>query len=308
MAEPECLNYNPRQVQSPDFANAAYALIRDALIAAENLPDVTNNELAIQKLRDDWNVANEVLVTQYLTQLQADEALAEQRRQQEEEMQRLREEEQRLRDGETAKEIEKKQAPLYDFTEGVGVGTIQHQIHPHAKKLLTGRKYVPLWYFLPEALKEARECNRDTVDTNRFQIATDEDGRGSSLTLLGTHSSRASTNAIPDAKLPWAQVSLAKSAYLAALPLGNYPQKYMAMFARFYANMDMHPELHGENGDRVMAFYQSEMRRNWYEQNERGETFDLAVISERVLEESRLEIQKQVHKKAIEGQSPILAI
>lgn len=303
MAELEHLDYNPSQVHCPDFANAAYTLARDAMVAAENLPDIMNNELAIQKLRDDWNAVNATLITQYQNQLQEDEALAEQRRLQEEENLRLREEEQRLWDGETAKEIEKKQAPLYDFTEGVSVNSVQQQIHPHAKKLVTARKFVPLWYFLPEAIKEARERVRNMVDTNRFQIATEEDGGESSLTLLGTHSSRASANAVPDSKLSWAQILLAKSLFLATLPLGNYPPKFITMFAKFYANMDMHPELHGENGDRVMAYYHSEMWRSWYKQNERGEPFDLLVISERVLGESRMEIQKQINKKAIEGQS-----
>lgn len=303
MAEPDRINYDPRQVRCPDFANATYALTRDAMVEAGNLPDITSNELAIQKLQDDWNAVNATLVAQYLAQVQADEDLANLRRQEEEEAQRLKEEEQRQRDGETAKETEKKRAPLYDFTEGVGVKSIQQQVHPHAKKLISARKFVPLWYFLPEAMKEAKERVRDMVDTNRFQIATDEDGTESTLTLLGTHSSRASPNAIPDSKLSWAQVSLAKSAYLAALPLGNYPPKFIAMFARFYANMDMHPELHGENGSRIMAYYHSEMRRSWYEQNERGEPFDLSVISESILGESRVEIQKQMNTKAIEGQS-----
>jgi len=302
MAEPEQLEYDPRQIRCPDFANAAYDLIRDAMVSSANLPKVTSNEQAIQKLQDDWEVANAPLRAQYELQLRANEERAEQERQREEETQRLREEEQRQREGETAKEIEKKRAPLYDFTEGVGAKSIQQQIHPHARKLITARKFVPLWYFLPEALKEAKERNRDTVDTNRFQLATDDE---SGLTLLGTHSTRASANAIPDAKLSWAQVSLAKSSYLAALPLGNYPPKFITMFARFYANMDMHPELHEDNGNQVMAHYHSEMRRSWYEQNERGEPFDLSVIAERVLDESRREVQKRINAKAINGQSTL---
>ncbi|KAE9402447.1 hypothetical protein BT96DRAFT_991103 [Gymnopus androsaceus JB14] len=163
------------------------------MVSSANLPEVTSNEHAIQKLQDDWEAANAPLRAQYEAQLRADE-----------------------------------------------------------EKLITAQKFVPLWYFLPEALKEAKERNRDTVNTNRFQLATDDE---SGLTFLGTHSTRASANAIPDAKLSWAQVSLAKSSYLAALPLGNYPPKFITMFARFYANMDMHPELHEDNGNQVMAHY-----------------------------------------------------
>lgn len=78
MAEPE-----PRpDTYTSDASSSPIRLVRSsAMVVASNLPDVTSNKVAVQKPS-----------AQYLAQVQADEALADQRRQQEEEEQRCREE------------------------------------------------------------------------------------------------------------------------------------------------------------------------------------------------------------------------
>ncbi|KAJ3858546.1 hypothetical protein EV359DRAFT_68927 [Lentinula novae-zelandiae] len=73
------------------------------------------------------------------------------------------------------------------------------------------------------------------------------------------------------------------------------------MFAQFFANMEMHPELRKTNGERTMALYQAETRLSWYKENEKGAPFDLAVIMEETLNECRNEIRSQDHAKALKG-------
>ncbi|KAJ4497327.1 hypothetical protein C8R41DRAFT_865637 [Lentinula lateritia] len=111
----------------------------------------------------------------------------------------------------------------------------------------------------------------------------------------------ASPNAIPDSQLSWPQVMRAKSAFLNALRLGTWPDDFIAMFAGFYGNMDMHRELQEQDGDRVMAHYHAEMRLAWYDAMERKEPFDLSIISDRVLGESRQQIVKQKQEKSLKG-------
>ncbi|KAJ3991061.1 hypothetical protein F5050DRAFT_1813012 [Lentinula boryana] len=192
---------------------------------------------ADQHLRDQWDEENDALSTRYQTQLEEDRAIQDARR--EEEMET-------------------------DFKQGVGVGYIPQQIHPYARKLMVARKYIPLWYFLPEATAKAKDRSREMVDTNRFQIAMEDGGSSSSsLTLVGSHVVRASPNAIPDTRLTWDQVMRAKSSFLNALPLGEFTEDFIKMFAGFYTGMDMHPELREEQGDKVLALYHAEMRRAW---------------------------------------------
>jgi hypothetical protein len=204
---------------------------------------------------------------------------------------------------ELAKEVEKKKAPLYDFEPGVGLTDLREQLHPYAKKLITARKACPLWYFLPEASREAGNHAHKTVESNALQLATTDEGPHT-ITLLGTHSTRPSPNAIPDSRLTWAQVQRAKSAFLDALPLGGYPVKFIEMFARFYANMDMHEELRELDGDKVMAQYHALMRQAWYDANESGHSWDLSVISEKAMDKSRREIQRRAYEKALAVSPP----
>lgn len=300
----ERIEFDPRSIPCPDFSSDRYTTLRRALIADADLLEVSSEAEAEQHLKDQWEEENGALRAQYEAQLEEDRTVEELRREAEAEAQRAREAEERAKEAEVAKKAEEKQTPLYTFKRGVGVSHIPQQTHPYAKKLMAARKYVPLWYFLPEATAEAKERSKETVDTNRFQIAMDDGDSSSSssaLTLVGSHTVRASPNAIPDTKLTWDQVMRAKSSFLNALPLGDYTEDFVKMFAGFYTGMDMHPELREEHGDKVLALYHAEMRRAWYELFEQKEPFDLAVFSEDTLEKCRMEVRRQINERMIKG-------
>ncbi|KAJ4466192.1 hypothetical protein C8R41DRAFT_926182 [Lentinula lateritia] len=269
----ERLEIDPAKIPAPNFAKGAYTFMRNALITNTNTPEITTYEHAAQRLK---------------AQLREAETLREQRRQQIADAERLAAVEQQ------EKEKEK------------GLGNRFHYKSTHtlyAKKMMTARKYVPLWYFLPEAATEAKERSKDSLDTNHLQFAV-EDGdmlSGSTISLVGSHTVRASPNAIPDSRLSWFQVMRAKSAFLDTLRLGAWPNDHISMFAALYINMDMHSELQEQDGDWVMAHYHAEMRLAWYDAMERKEPFDLSVISDRVLAESRREIIKQRQEKSLKG-------
>ncbi|KAJ3771165.1 hypothetical protein FB446DRAFT_773242 [Lentinula raphanica] len=172
--------------------------------------------------------------------------------------------------------------------KGVGINSLPVFIHPYAKALVVARKYVPLWYFLPVAKAEGKSGTLEFLLDNR---------PSESLTLV----LRPSPNAIPDSHLSWTQICLARKGFLEALKVGEYTLEYITMFTDFYANMDMHPEMCNIDGDRVMIHYHSEMRIAWYNALERGEPFDLAVISENILEASRQKIDRRIHEERLEN-------
>ncbi|KAJ4486946.1 hypothetical protein C8R41DRAFT_868141 [Lentinula lateritia] len=299
----EQMDFDPAKIPAPDFTSEAYAFIRAALVADANAPEITTNELAAQRLKDQWEAHIGGLKAQYQVQLQEAETLREQRRQEAAAAESLAEAERQEKERELTKEAEKKRLPIYDFQKGLGVDSIPLQLHPYAKKMMMARKYTPLWYFLPDAAVEAKERSKESLDTNHLQFAV-EDGdslSGSTVSLVGSHSVRASPNAIPDSQLSWPQVMRAKSAFLNAIRLGTWPDHFIAMFAGFYSNMDMHRELQEQDGDRVMAHYHAEMRLAWYDAMERKAPFDLSIISDRVLGESRQQIVKQKQEKSLKG-------
>ncbi|KAJ3868524.1 hypothetical protein EV359DRAFT_60614 [Lentinula novae-zelandiae] len=250
-------DFDPAKIPAPDFAGEAYAFVRVALIADANTPEVTTNELATQRLKEQWEAHIGSLKAQYQAQLQEAEALREQNSREAAEAEKLAEAERQEKEKEFSKEAEKKRLPIYSFQKGLGVDSIPLQLHPYAKKMMAARKYVPLWYFLPDAATEAKERSKESLDTNHLQFAVEDSGSlaGSTISLVGSHSVRASPNAIPDSHLSWPQVMRAKSAFLNALQLGTWPDTFIAMFAGFYSNMDMHRELQEQDGDRKCVWH-----------------------------------------------------
>ncbi|KAJ3806339.1 hypothetical protein F5876DRAFT_80789, partial [Lentinula aff. lateritia] len=280
---------DPSKIPAIDFTSDAYTFIRNALIADVGTPEINTDELAALRLKAQWEAHIESLRTQYETQLQEAEALREQSRQEAADAKRIAAAELQEKEKELTKGAEKKRLPIYSFQKGVGVDSIPLQLHPYAKKMMSARKYMPLWYFLPDAASEAKERSKDSLDTNHLQFTVEDSNNlsGSTVSLVGSHTVRASPNAIPDSRLSWPQVMRAKSAFLNALDLGTWPDNYILMFGAFYINMDMHRELQEQDGDRVMAHYHAEMCMAWYDAMERKEPFDLSVISDRVFAESR---------------------
>ncbi|KAJ3978768.1 hypothetical protein F5890DRAFT_1651578 [Lentinula detonsa] len=242
------MEIDPSLIPCPNFDSPGFASLRNSIIADPNTPNVTTNEEASQKLREAWEADNQAHRLDFQTR-------AQEREEQENEIQRQREAEDKQKEDdlkkkelELAQEREKKRVPLYDFQLGQGLASLPMLLHPYAQRKMANRDYVELWYFTPEAFKEA-DRDRSTVESNRFKLASSDDSQA--LTLLGTHSTRPSAKVKPDEDLSWADVQRAKSAFLGALPTGGYPAKFVQMFASFYANLDMHAELRKVGGTRA---------------------------------------------------------
>lgn len=165
---------NPEYNERPDFTSDVYAVTRNALIGDATLP-ATDQEEAVRYLQEQWEEVNNALKVRYQAQVTEEQELMEARRQEEANAELLKEQEMRHKELELAKEAEKKRTPLYSFQKGQGISSIPLQLHPYAKKMIAARKFIPLWYFLPEAAAEAKKKGREALDTNRFQIANDED-------------------------------------------------------------------------------------------------------------------------------------
>lgn len=159
----ERLEVDPTKIPAPDFASGAYAFMWNALITDTNTPEITTDELTIQRLEAQCVTHIEALSVQYKTQLQDAETLREQRRQEEADAERLAATEQQEKEKELAKKAKKKCLPIYSFRKGVRLDLILLQLHPYVTKMITTWEYVPLWYFLPDAAIEAKECSKDSV-------------------------------------------------------------------------------------------------------------------------------------------------
>ncbi|KAJ3739714.1 hypothetical protein DFH05DRAFT_1584945 [Lentinula detonsa] len=303
------LEFDPALMPCPDFTDEFYGAFRNSLIIDPNHAGITDDQGAANHLREQWEVVNTRLREQYQAQMIADQEDANRRREEADEVQRQREAEDRERLLEQTREVEKKRIPAYSFVSGEGAHRKPLRIHPYAEKLMAARKYVPLWYFLPDAALEAKERAKEVMDTNHFQIAN-EGGESSSgaLVLVGTHSIRASPNAIPDTRLTWSQVILARGAFLKALSLGDWPNEHVKMFAEFFACMDTSEELNAKGGVRALVLYQAEMRLDWFKANERQKPYDLAVTNTEVLEDCWKTVRREEFEKTLKGMDLAIGI
>ncbi|KAF9064375.1 hypothetical protein BDP27DRAFT_1367280 [Rhodocollybia butyracea] len=128
------IEIDPSKIPCPDFAGNTYTIVRNALVSDANMPDITTDALAAQKLHEQWQAENTALQAQYQAQIQADQALAEQQAQEEEVARRAVMVEREQREAEVAKETEKKRTPLYSFHRGTGITSMPLHIHPHAQR------------------------------------------------------------------------------------------------------------------------------------------------------------------------------
>lgn len=300
------IEVDPGRILCPNFAEPTYDFLRRALIADQTLIDVGNDGDATQKLKDNWTAENTRQRAAFQAQSEADAAREEQLRQQAAQAQREAEEAERAKHREAAKEAEAKKTPARDYQDGVGLQTFVENTHPYAIKQITDQKFVEYWYFLPIASQEATNQLLHNADTNQYHLATSDGANGTvSMSLVGTHSTKPSRNAIPDTLLTWHQVLSGKTVFLQTILLG-YRQKDFMSFARFYAVMETHPELRSNpDGEQVMAQYHAMMRQQWYAAMRNGNPFDISVLSEDVMNKCRHIVQQKAQQSALSGEVPV---
>ncbi|KAG7091622.1 hypothetical protein E1B28_010641 [Marasmius oreades] len=130
---PDRLDHDPSKDICPDFSHDRHLRYRQFLIADETLPDITNDEQAIEHMQNDWRTEIEEHVAQWNQQVEEDRVLEHQRQQQEEETTRLREEEEREQREESLKEKEKKRETLHPFVPGQSMNKRPERLQPFAQ-------------------------------------------------------------------------------------------------------------------------------------------------------------------------------
>ncbi|ESK90614.1 hypothetical protein Moror_4222 [Moniliophthora roreri MCA 2997] len=103
----ECIQADLTLETCLEYDKQLFQVIRNALVADPNMPNITNKQEAIQFLVDTWTTDNADHHARWQEQLEADRAVEEQRRRQEEDDRWSRLEEERKKEEEVRKEKEK---------------------------------------------------------------------------------------------------------------------------------------------------------------------------------------------------------
>ena len=197
----------------------------------------------------------------------ANAAEAAHRQQEDEEAQReaaLRQEKERKRAA-----LEKKKPKMNNFDDAA---IVDDYIPPRPSQYALDRlevfDFVELWYFTLEGY----------ADAVSQPLSWNEDAFGPSK------------NVIPDSKLSFRQLSMAKHALIRLMRRYQWSEEVVNTFVQFFTQIEIHPYWQRDYGEQALLMYQARARREWHDQMKLGNSFDIGHINESLLRDCYREI------------------
>ena len=275
--------HDPHLEVMPDHAGPHYQALRDALVQ-NGMPE----DQALQALDNSWTLNHDARVVAWDQQV-ADDAAAVQ--QQIPQQQALEDPvPQDLPDPEEVRDdAEKKKPKMKDFDSDTVVGNyIALRPAQYALRRIEDFYYVELWYLTTEGCSDATQ-HQLTQHDDAFGLAKVDD----MVTLKSFSSIRASKNVVPDAKLSFCQMSMAKNAFIPLMAKYQWSEKAITAFAQLFTQLELHPLRQREFGERALITYQAKVRREWHDQLKLGTAFNIGVINESLLQNIYRELLDQ---------------
>ncbi|KAJ7619876.1 hypothetical protein B0H17DRAFT_964849 [Mycena rosella] len=291
MAAPH-LTLNPHLETCPDFTDAAFKSSRDLIVAGASLGTPMTDAEAAAHMATGWNTARDARKPLWDAQVQADAdqaaadaaALTAQ-----EEADRTAAD--AAAEAERA-EAEKKKPKLGDFDKTLLIPDfLGPRASNFAKKKLDDKEYVELWYWTREGCLDA-EAHRGGVEADESFGITQV---GSTLSLKPLTAYKASKKVVRDEDLSWAQLTVAKTGFLAAIEAAGWPVEHRAALASFFYAIENHDTRmnHDDYADAILVIYAARSRRFWHDMLAQGRGFNLALINEKLLGQ----ISQEFHNK-----------
>ena len=283
------LEINPGLETPPNFQALGYAPIRLALIARSRDDDAElDDEGAAQQLLDAWEAERKNRQDAW------EEVIAiEARERAEAETERLQEEE------EARKTDEKKRktkfppiVPGMPPPKGSGFRPCQKAL---AK--LDTLEFVEMWFFTFAGCQITKDAS--VLDEDNTLSLSQENGNIQLRRATSTASYRHLI--IPDERLGWKDLLMAKNVFLEQIARSGWPQQYLRMFTDFYCKLELRPELrqtHG-HGEKILIIYHARARREWFDSARAKNPFDISVIDEDWMTEAHKEMWDNVHAQEI---------
>ncbi|KAJ6618232.1 hypothetical protein B0H10DRAFT_1795543 [Mycena sp. CBHHK59/15] len=301
MAAPR-LTLDPDLKSCDDYTSAIFELLCDLLVAgsATSATPLTNAEAAVQ-LADGWNSGRAARKVVWDTQVQADAAqaavdaaveAAQAEAAQAAEAERL--------------EAEKKKPKLSAFNTALIIPDfLGPRASNFARKKLEDKAYVELWYWTKEGCLDAESLRGGVEADESFGITQ----TGSTLSLKPLAAYKASKKFIPDEDLSWAQLSITRTGFLAAIDAAGWPKEHRAALASFFYAIENHPLRmnHDDHVDTILVIYAARARRFWHDLLTQDKGFNIAIINDKLLEQISQEFHNKLRSsgyKTVRGSIP----
>ncbi|KAH9007886.1 hypothetical protein EDB85DRAFT_1884186 [Lactarius pseudohatsudake] len=250
---------DPSRVACPLFEGHEWEFMRQTLIG----PVPLTEEEAAQRLRETWTRDNNNQVAAWNDQLQQDQA-------EQDELDRLAQEEedaqQALRDKEAEEQrnkAEKKKPKIGSFVKGRGVANwVEPRPAQYALNKINNREYVELDYFTLKGCREAATDANQSISQDTLAFARLND----TLAVRPLAAMKTSRNIRADEDLSWDELMDAKHTMLHFMVQSNvWPSAHIESLAAFYIALETHPRRAQDHGRKVLAVYQSRVRREWFD-------------------------------------------
>lgn len=111
------------------------------------------------------------------------------------------------------------------------------------------------------------------------------------LTLHLVASVKASKPAKVDHKLMLMELLQACTSYLKYIKEAGWPEKHISALFKFFWNMECHPlRLSTRHRDHILATYTAKTWRHWHNKLKSGNTFNITIINENLLQHVVIEV------------------
>ncbi|KAF6759434.1 hypothetical protein DFP72DRAFT_135104 [Ephemerocybe angulata] len=223
------------EATAPDFTTAEHAAARAALKA--QIPTITD-AIAAASLKAVWiTQARAEEAARRRTMEEQEAAAAEQRRRDEEADEILRAAEAAERETAMREEMKKNKAKHMKIAVGVALPSDRPMNAPPAvMKRLKAGKYVPMWHFTDEGMKQGAK-DITVEESTPLRVLEGGDGEGEVLLAAG---SRSLVTKVKDDELTWEEFSVAGQRFIEAIRLAGWSSEHVAMFGRFYSAISLH--------------------------------------------------------------------
>ncbi|KAJ7841945.1 hypothetical protein B0H13DRAFT_2365456 [Mycena leptocephala] len=135
-------------------------------------------------------------------------------------------------------EAEKKKPKLGDFDAALIIPDFLGPCASNfAKKKLDDKQYVELWYWTKEGCLDADSLRAGVKADESFGITQ----ISSTLSLKHLTAFKASKKVVHDEDLTWAQLSISKTGFLAAIEAAGWPKEHRTAVSSFFYAIENHP-------------------------------------------------------------------
>ncbi|KAJ6548915.1 hypothetical protein B0H19DRAFT_952538 [Mycena capillaripes] len=291
MATPR-LTLDPALESCPDHTSDSFRPILDLIVAGAPAATPLTDADAATQLADAWNKERDTRQVSWDAQVQADAAQAvADATVHAAQVEAERSAAEAAAEAERV-EAEKKKPKLGAFDSALVIPDfLGPRASNFAKKKLEDKEYVELWYWTKEGCLDA-EATRAGVEADESFGITQV---GSTLSLKPLTAFKASKKVVRDEDLTWAQFSIAKTGFLAAIEAAGWPKEHRAAITTFFYAIEKHSSRmnHDDYADNILVIYQARARCHWHDMLNQGNGFNIGIINDRLLDQ----ISQEFHNK-----------